>query len=121
MNFLEIRSISIKKANEERKKEEKKLKKRILTTKYFDKFKAIVKYLTTLQKSSKMTKKELRKLKKKTLNFKIQEEHLFCRNNKNILMRRVIDSLEKRFRILTALHDKSDHREKKETYRQITN
>ena len=66
-----------------------------------------------------MTKKEFKKFKKKALNFKIQEEHFFCRNSKNILMRRVMNSLEKRLQILTALHDEFDHREKKETYRRV--
>ena len=102
-------------------KKKKELKKEISTTKYFDKFKTIIKYLTTLRKSSKMTRKEFKKFKKETLNFKIQKEHLFCRNSKNILMRRVMNLFEKRLRILTTLHDKFNHREKKEIYRRVTN
>ena len=109
MNSLEVRSISVKETSEKREEEEKKSEKKILTAKYFDKSKTIAKYLTTLQKSSKMTKKKFRKFKKKTLNFKIQEEHFLRRNSKNILMRRVMNSLEERLQILTALHDESDH------------
>ena len=124
MNRSEIEffksTIDFSKKNKRKKRKRKKeLKKEILTTEYFDKFKIIAKYLTTLQKSSKMTRKKFRKFKKKTLSFKIQEEHFFRRNNKNILMRQVINSLEKRLQILTALHDKSDHREKKEIYRRV--
>ena len=77
LNFLKIQSISIKEASEKIEKEEKKSKKEILTAEYFDKFKTITKYLTTLQKSSKMTRKKFKKFKKKVLNFKIQEEYLF--------------------------------------------
>ena len=66
-----------------------------------------------------MTRKKFKKFKKKTLNFKIQEEHFFRQNSKNIFMRQMMNSLEERLQILTALHDKSDHREKEEIYRPV--
>ena len=47
LNFLKIRSISVKKS-EKKEKEEKKLEREILTAEYFDESKILTKYLTTL-------------------------------------------------------------------------
>ncbi len=93
----------------------------ILASEYFEKSQKIVVYMFKLRKSSEMSLKEFNKFKKKALRFKLQRNQLFRRNSKNVLMRRVIDDLEERQRILKQLHDESDHRNKKDTYKRIIN
>jgi hypothetical protein len=91
----------------------------ILISEYFEKSQKIVVYLFTLRKSSEMTLKEFNKFKKKVLRFKLQKNQLFRRNSKNVLMKRVVDDLEKRQRILKQFHDENDHRDKENIYRRI--
>jgi hypothetical protein len=93
----------------------------ILIFEYFEKSQKIVVYLFTLRKSFKMSLKEFNKFKKKILKFKLQRNQLFRRNSKNVFMKKVIDDLEKRQRILKQLHDESDHRDKKNIYKRIIN
>jgi hypothetical protein len=83
----------------------------ILIFEYSEKSQKIVVYLYTLRKSFEMSLKEFNKFKKKVLRFKLQKNQFFRRNSKNILMRKMIDDLEKRQRILKQLHDESDHRD----------
>jgi hypothetical protein len=92
----------------------------ILIFEYFEKSQKIVVYLFTLRKFSEMSLKEFNKFKKKVLKFKLQKDQFFRRNSKNVLMRRVIDDLEERQRILKQLHDESDHRDKENIYKRIT-
>jgi hypothetical protein len=66
-----------------------------------------------------MTLKEFNKFKKEALKFKVQENHLFRRNSKNVPLRRVIDHPEERMRIIESLHDESGHRGREGTYRRI--
>jgi hypothetical protein len=91
----------------------------ILTFEYFEKSLKIVVYLFTLRKFFEMSLKEFNKFKKKILKFKLQRNQFFRRNSKNVSMRRVIDDLEERQRILKQFHDESDHRDKKNIYRRI--
>jgi hypothetical protein len=91
----------------------------ILTFEYFQKSQKIVVYLFTLRKFFEMSLKEFNKFKKKALRFKLQRDQLFRRNSKNVSMRRVIDDLEERQRILKQLHDESDHRDKEDIYKRI--
>jgi hypothetical protein len=91
----------------------------ILISEYFEKSQKIVVYLFTLRKFFEMSLKKFNKFKKKAFRFKLQRDQLFRRNSKNVLMRRVIDDLEERQRILKQLHDESDHRDKKDIYKRI--
>jgi hypothetical protein len=91
----------------------------ILISEYFEKSQKIVIYLFTLRKFSEMSLKEFNKFKKKALKFKFQRNQFFRRNSKNVFMRRVIDDLKERQRILKQFHDESDHRDKKDIYRRI--
>ncbi len=91
----------------------------ILISEYFEKSQKIVVYLFTLRKFSEMSLKEFNKFKKEALRFKLQKNQFFRRNSKNVLMKRVIDDLEERQRILKQLHDESDHRDKKDIYKRI--
>jgi hypothetical protein len=91
----------------------------ILIFEYFEKSQKIIVYLFTLRKLSEMSLKKFNKFKKKVLRFKLQKDQFFRRNSKNVFMRRVIDDLEKRQRILKQLHDESDHRDKKNIYKKI--
>lgn len=86
---------------------------------YFEQSQKIVIYLIILRKFSKMTFKKFNKFKKNALKFKMQNDHLFRRNNKNVFLRRIIDSSEKRMRIIEFLHDKSEHRDREDIYRRI--
>ncbi len=72
----------------------------ILIFEYFEKSQKIIVYLFTLRKSSEMSLKKFNKFKKKILRFKLQKDQFFRRNSKNVFMRRVIDDLEERQRIL---------------------
>jgi hypothetical protein len=91
----------------------------ILIFEYSEKSQKIVVYLFTLRKSSEMTLKKFNKFKKKVLRFKLQKDQFFRRNSKNVLMKRMIDDLEKRQRILKQLHDESDHEDKENIYKRI--
>jgi hypothetical protein len=91
----------------------------ILIFEYSEKSRKIVVYLFTLRKSSEMTLKEFNKFKKKVLRFKLQKDQFFRRNSKNVFMKRVIDDLEKRQRILKQFHDENDHRNKENIYKKI--
>ncbi len=91
----------------------------ILTSEYFEKSQKIVVYLFTLRKFSEMSLKKFNKFKKKVFKFKLQKDQFFRRNSKNVSMRRMIDDLEKRQRILKQFHDESDHRNKKNIYKKI--
>ncbi len=91
----------------------------MLISEYFEKSQKIVVYLFILQKSTEMTLKEFNKFKKKILRFKLQKNQLFRWNAKNVFMKRVINDFKKRQQILKQLHNKSEHRNKKETYKTI--
>ncbi len=91
----------------------------ILIFEYFEKSQKIVVYLFTLRKFSEMSLKKFNKFKKKIFRFKLQKDQLFRRNSKNVLMKKVIDDLEKWQRILKQLHDESDHWDKKDIYKRI--
>jgi hypothetical protein len=91
----------------------------ILTFKYFEKSQKIVVYLFTLRKFSEMSLKKFNKFKKKALKFKLQKNQFFRRNSKNVFMKKVIDDLKKRQRILKQLHDENDHRDKENIYKRI--
>ncbi len=91
----------------------------ILIFEYFEKSQKIVVYLFTFRKLFEMSLKEFNKFKKKALRFKLQKDQFFRRNSKNVLMKKVIDDLEERQRILKQLHDESDHRDKENIYKRI--
>ena len=86
---------------------------------YSIKFKEIIIYFLIFRKSSNMIIKQFNIFKYEALRYKIQDDHLFRRNNKNIFMRRVIDFFEIRLKIIQQFHDQSSHRKKKNTYRKI--
>jgi hypothetical protein len=81
----------------------------ILASEYSEKSQKIAVYLFTLRKSSEMTLKKFNKFKKKVLKFKLQKDQFFRRNSKNVSMRRMIDNLDERQRILKQLHDENDY------------
>jgi hypothetical protein len=109
LNFLCLYSISI---NDDE---------LILNASYSDKNQKIVIYLTFLRRSIKMIVKEFRVFKNKILRFRVEREHLFRRNNKNVSSRRVVNRLKNKFHIIQKLYDESEHRNKKDIYRRITN
>ncbi len=95
------------------------VKKPVLKNNYSKKFQKITEYFITLRKPAKMTFKEFNVFKKKAFRFKIQNNQLFRRNNKNVSMRRIIDNFEKRLRIFETLHDENDHRNRKKIYQRV--
>jgi hypothetical protein len=88
LNFLRVCSISI--SDDEL----------ILNVNYNDKSQKIIIYLTFLRKSIEMTVKEFRIFKNEILRFQVEREHLFRQNNKNISLRRVVNRLKDKFRII---------------------
>ena len=66
-----------------------------------------------------MTVREFRAFKIDAHRYVIRDRHLFRRANKNIPMRRVIDSVLHRQQILKQLHNQGGHRDRKETYRRV--
>ena len=88
----------------------------ILRDDYTELSRKITIYLTTLKRPADMTIKEFNAFKKQALNFKVQYNHHFRRNSKNVPMRRVIDNLVERQTILQQLHDESGHKDRKGRY-----
>ncbi len=66
-----------------------------------------------------MNAKEFNAFKKKAVKFKVQDNHLFRRNSKNVSMRRVVDHPTEQPIILQQLHDESGHKKREETYRRV--
>ena len=81
----------------------------------------ITKYLITLRRLSRLITKKFRKFKDYVLKFVVRDKNLFRRASKNISLRRVINSTENRTSILYALYKNYSYREKKDTYRRVTN
>ncbi len=91
----------------------------ILKDSYSEYFKKIACYLIFLSRSFEMSTKEFRKFKHEALKFMIQDKHLFKRFNKTASVWRMMNLQEERSNILQKLHDESDHRERKKTYRKM--
>lgn len=92
---------------------------RVLALEYSDKMESYAVYLTTLKKPAGLAAKEARAFKLEALRFRVEAEHLYRRGSKNIPVRRVVDDLEKRQKILKELHDNGGHREREGTYRRV--
>ena len=88
---------------------------------YNQKSKKITAYLFYMKKSFIMIIKKFNSFKQKTLRYKMQNDHFFQKNSKNVFMRKIIDFMKDRFWIIQHLHDKFDHKKKEETYCQIIN
>ena len=80
----------------------------------------IIRYFITLRRLSKLIIKKFRKFKDYVLKFVVRDRDLFRRASKNILLRRVINSTKNKTSILYILYKNCDYREKKGTYRYIT-
>ena len=91
----------------------------ILVNHYSDDSQKIATYLTTLRRPPEMDTKEFNAFKKKAIKFKVQDNHLFRRNSKNVPMRQVVDNPVERQTILQQLHDKSGHKGREGTYRRV--
>lgn len=66
-----------------------------------------------------MTIKKFNAFKKQVLKFKVQDNHLFQQNNKNVPMHRIVDNPVERQTILQQLHNKSGHKGQENTYCQV--
>ncbi len=91
----------------------------ILTDKYSGNSWKIATYLITIRRPPEMTTKEFNSFKKKAIKFKVQDNHLFRRNSKNVPMRRVVDDPVERQTILQQLHDESSNKGGEGTYRRV--
>jgi hypothetical protein len=92
LNFLLVCSISIN--NDEL----------VLNISYSDKSQKIIIYLTFLRRSIEMTVKEFRVFKNEILRFRVEREHLFRQNSKNVSSRRIMNRLKDIF-IIALLID----------------
>ncbi len=62
----------------------------ILVNNYSGNSRKIATYLTILHQRPEMDTKEFNAFKKKTIKFKVQDNHLFCQDSKNVPMCRVV-------------------------------
>ena len=92
----------------------------ILNDTYFDEFEKIALFLFTLVRSANMSDVDFQKFRKKALKFVIENNQLFRRAQKNMSLRRVIDSSRLQQEIMKNIHEKNDHREREETYEIIS-
>ena len=88
--------------------------------KYNQKNIEIITYLFYLKKSERMSRKKFNIFKTKIMRYKIQNDHFFRKNNKNVSLRKIIDAFENRLWIIHQLQNEIDHK-KKSIYRRITN
>lgn len=72
----------------------------ILGDLYLDDFKKMAIYFTTLRQLPQKTIKKFNVFKKKAIKFKVEGNLLFCRNNKNISVRQVINDFIEKHTIL---------------------
>ena len=70
---------------------------------------------------SDLTREDKTKWKKNAMRFQVIDGHLYRRANKNIPLRRVIDSEVVRQAIMRVLHDDGNHKGREETYRRVAN
>ena len=76
----------------------------------------IATYLTKLRQAPELDTKEFNAFMKKAVKFKVQDNHLFHRNSKNVPMRQVADDPVERQNIPQKLHDESGHKGREDTY-----
>lgn len=88
----------------------------ILVDNYLDCYRKIATYLTTLRQSPEIDIKEFNAFKKKGMKFKVQDNHLFCQNSKNVLIHRVFDDPVERQTIFQQLHNQSRYEKQEGTY-----
>ena len=50
----------------------------------------------------------------------IRDKQLFKRANKNVFFKRIVDEIENQQKILKQLHDKDEHKSRKDIYRCVT-
>ena len=91
----------------------------ILADNYSDDSWKIATYLTTLRRPLEMNTKKFNAFKKKAEKFKVQDNHLFRQNSRNVLMRRVVADPTEWQTILKELHDESGRKRQEETYRRV--
>lgn len=85
----------------------------ILADSYSEDSRKIAIYLTSLRRPPDMNTKRFNAFKKKAIKF------IFCRNSKNVPMRRVVDDPIERQTILQQLHNESGHKGQEDTYRRF--
>ena len=86
---------------------------------YSDYSRKIATYFTTLRRPAEMNAKEFNAFKKKALKYKMQDNHLFRQNSKNVPMRRIVNDPVERQTILQQLHNESGDKGQENTYRQV--
>lgn len=91
----------------------------ILQEGYTELSRKIATYLTTLRRPAEMSRKEFNTFKNQALKSKVQDNHLFRRNSKNVPMRCVVDNPIERQTILQQLQDESGHKGREGTYRRV--
>ena len=80
---------------------------------YNQKNKKIIAYFFNMKKSFVMIIKKFHSFKQKKLRYKEQNHHFFRKNNKNVFIRKIIDFMKNKFRIIQHLHDDFNHKKKR--------
>jgi integrase-like protein len=91
----------------------------VLEDGYSEDSQRIAEYLTTLRKPEDMSRAEFRAFKKRALRYAVRDRQLFLRGSKNIPMRLVVDSDDRKTEIVRELHDESGHKGRESTYRKV--
>ena len=90
---------------------------RILDDSYSDESEQIARFLTTLCRPPEMSRSEFAVFKKRALKFIVQDRYLFYRGHgRDLIMRRVLDRLEDRERVLQGVHNELAHKGREATY-----
>ena len=66
-----------------------------------------------------MSAQKFNTFKKKAVKFKVQDNHLFCQNCKNLPIRQLVDDLTGEQIMLQQLHDESGHKKREGPYRRV--
>ena len=89
------------------------MKNEILELKYFLEYQQITYYLMLLQKLIDILQLNFQKFCKKIVQYFVQDDYLFYWQDCNILLCQIVNQSEKWNQIIQALHDESDHKNKK--------
>ena len=75
--------------------------------------------MTILRRPEGTSREEFRLFKKKALRYIVRDRQLFLTASKNIPSRLVVDSDERKAKIVRELHDESGHKGRESTYRKV--
>jgi hypothetical protein len=79
----------------------------------------IAKYLTTLQRPTRLNKTKFRSFKRKALQYTVIDSNLYQRARKGIPQRLVVNTNDRKAKILKELHKEFEHKGRESTYQRV--